>query len=448
MSDQGNWQTKRATFRERTEFMFNNDLFSDVKFFVLSSDGKNDNKSKRVIPAHKFVLSVSSPVFEAMFYGELAMTSDSIELPDCEYESLLEFFRYLYSDEVNLCGSNVMGVLHLAKKYMVPSLADKCAEYLVDNVDPLSVFNVLPSALNYEEEDLIDACWRVVDEQTEAALKSDGFATIERSLLEAIAIRDTLFIDEVDLFRAVDFWATRKCQMQGTAAEGESKRKILGERIVKSIRLPVINQEQFSAVVLDAKILTPEEVVLFFQFFSSTLTSPIGFPESKRSGIIYRCRRFDRLLHSRKFYATNGFTDYINFVIDRDIVLYGIYLCGSEDRSHSVSMKVINCENNCCISSRTGIFSSRQLKYSRDGENYFGYEVSFDPPVHLKKNMQYQIEAFISGPESGYGLSHFKSLFWNGVTFTFSTSHLIPCHGTTYAQGQFAEFVFSLYRGP
>ena len=59
-------------------------------------------------------------MFEAMFYGELAMT---IELPDCEYESLLEFFHYLYSDEVNLCGSNVMGVLHLAKKYMVPSLA-------------------------------------------------------------------------------------------------------------------------------------------------------------------------------------------------------------------------------------------------------------------------------------------------------------------------------------
>ena len=80
-----------------------------------------------MIPAHKFVLSISSPVFEAMFYGELAETRDSIELPDCEYESLLELFRYMYSDEVNLSGSNVMGVLYLAKKYIVPSLADECA---------------------------------------------------------------------------------------------------------------------------------------------------------------------------------------------------------------------------------------------------------------------------------------------------------------------------------
>ena len=75
-----------------------------------------------MIPAHKFALSISSPVFEAIFYGELAETKDSIELPDCDYESLLELFRFMYSDEANLSGSNVMGVLYLAKKYMVPSL--------------------------------------------------------------------------------------------------------------------------------------------------------------------------------------------------------------------------------------------------------------------------------------------------------------------------------------
>ena len=54
-----------------------------------------------------------------MFYGQMAETKDSIELPDCEYESLLELFRFLYSDNVNLSGSNVMQVLYLANKYMV-----------------------------------------------------------------------------------------------------------------------------------------------------------------------------------------------------------------------------------------------------------------------------------------------------------------------------------------
>ena len=71
--------------------MFDNDLFSDVKFVVAKAVGERE--SKHVVSAHKLVLSISSPVFEAMFYGELAETGDTIELPDCEYDSLLELFR-------------------------------------------------------------------------------------------------------------------------------------------------------------------------------------------------------------------------------------------------------------------------------------------------------------------------------------------------------------------
>ena len=106
------WQTTRPTIKGRNKFMFNKELLSDVKFVVRrKSDGESE--TMEVIPAHKFVLSIGSPVFEAMFYGELAETRDSIELPDCEYESLLELFRYMYSDEVNLSGSNVMGVFNI-----------------------------------------------------------------------------------------------------------------------------------------------------------------------------------------------------------------------------------------------------------------------------------------------------------------------------------------------
>ena len=197
--------------------MLNNDLFSDVKFVTRKSDDKSE--SKEVISAHKFVLSISSPVFEAMFYGELVETRDCIELPDCEYESLLELFRYMYSDEVNLSGSNVMGVLYLAKKCMVPSLVEKSTEYLQDHLDPSNVFSILPTADKYEEKNLVERCWKVTDKQAEAALKSDGFATIERSLLEPVIVRDTLCIKEIDLFQAVDLWATKQCEKQGVCSK-------------------------------------------------------------------------------------------------------------------------------------------------------------------------------------------------------------------------------------
>ena len=160
-----NWQTTRVTTRERSKFMYDNDLLTDVKFVVPKAKGEGG--SKQVISAHKLMLSISSPVFEAMFYGELAETTDSIELPDCEYDSLLELFRYMYNDEVILSGRNVMGVLYLATKYMVPSLTDKCIEYLQDNLDSSNVFSILPSVQKHEEKNQVDQCWNVIDKQTE-----------------------------------------------------------------------------------------------------------------------------------------------------------------------------------------------------------------------------------------------------------------------------------------
>ena len=80
-----NWQTKCLAIAQRTTFIFNTELLSDVKFVVPASTGESE--STKVIPAHKFVLAISSPVFYAMFYGQMAETKDSIELPECNYQS-------------------------------------------------------------------------------------------------------------------------------------------------------------------------------------------------------------------------------------------------------------------------------------------------------------------------------------------------------------------------
>ena len=218
------WQsTARSTIRERCESIFNQEFLSDVKFVVLDSQGGSESKK---IPAHRFMLAISSPVFYAMFYGELAETKDSVEVSDCEYESLLELFRFIYSDEANLTPDNVMQVMYLAKKYMLPSLADKCSAFLQKNLDASNVFYVLPDAHKYGEKDLLDQCWKVIEKETEEAVKSDGFETIERSVLEELVEKETVNIKEVELFKAVDRWAVKECEKKGLVAEGSVKRRI------------------------------------------------------------------------------------------------------------------------------------------------------------------------------------------------------------------------------
>ena len=436
-----NWQTTRPTIRERTNFIFNNHRFSDVKFVVQKMDGESE--SKQVIPAHKFVLSISSPVFEAMFYGELPETRDSIELPDCEYESLLELFRYMYSDEVNLSGSNVMGVWYLAKKYMVPSLVDKCSEYLQKNLDPSNAFSILPSARKYEEKNLLDRCWKMIDEQTEEAVKSDGFATIERSFLEEVIIRDTLRIEEIELFKAVDLWAAKECERQGFPVEGAVKRRILGEKIVKAIRFPIIEEKDFASVVLDSDMLTKEEIVSLIRHLNSISSSSEGFPEYRRSGFngdIQRCCRFNSTLYGVWNYDETR--DAIDFSVGRDIAIHGVCFFGSMKGTYTVDFELSHQQTNSVLVSLASRKLSSTLLQSTKF-SYYGFEVSFDKKVILKKKNRYCISALISGPSSIHGTNGVRCVQCSGVTFTFMDSSP-PNNATGVTQGQFPELLFSL----
>ena len=432
----------RSTIRERTKFMLNNDRFSDLKFVVRKADC--DCRRTQVIPAHKFVLAIGSPVFEAMFYGELAESRDTIELPDCDYESMLELFRFMYCDELNLTGDNVMGVLYLSKKYILPSLADKCTEYLQDQLDPSNVFSILPLAQKYEEQNLVDRCWKVVDEWAKEVVKpGNGFLTIERSLLEAIIVRDTLNIKEVELFRAVDLWARKECVRQGLPADGETKRRILGQKIFKAIRFPLMDQVDFAVVALESKILTTEEIVSVIKHMNSvSLPCPVGFPDHKRSGYlgeIQYCCRFDRVAHHSWSYGS--LRDCINVSTDRDIYLHGLRLFGRENNSYWLDLEIKSAENRSVLLSKTGWFASGLLPI-RMG-HFYGFEVLFDEILLLKRHVTYSIEALITGSASLSGANGRKEVKCSGVTITFINSKYSG-NGTSIRQGQFPELVFSI----
>ena len=436
--------TTRCTIRERCKFMFNNELLSDVKFQVVGRDAEGGSKSMKKIPAHKFLLAISSPVFYAMFYGELADNKDSIDSSDCDHESLLELFRFVYSDEVNLNADNVMQVLYLAKKYMLPSLADKCSEFLRENLDASNAFHVLPNAQKYEEKDLENHCWEVIDKHAYEAVKSDGFMTIEKSVLEELVERDSLNVREVELFKAVDCWATKECEKQGLAAEGSVKRKILGERVVKAIRFPVMEQQEFADVVLDCDILTKNESIDLTKYFSSLLKLPMGFSEAARPGSLQRIK-LSRFGSITKFAIWFYFTDRSNTIVvsvDKTIKLHAVRLFGSENNEYSVTLRVTD-SNGVALATKEDRFKSQLLQSERG--DYDGFDVAFEPPVTLQAGIQYSLDASIRGPRSEYGLCGSPRVEHAGVTFFFAnTAGAKECRDTTVSQGQFPEFVFDV----
>ena len=445
---QEDWQTNCTSISQRIKYIFNTALLSDVKFIVPMSNGESESK---VIPAHKLVLAIASPVFFAMFYGQMTDTRDSIELPDCDYESLLELFRFIYSDEVELTGSNVMHVLYLAKKYLVPSLAEKCAEFLRKNLDASNVFAILAHAQKFEDKDLEDRCWKVIEMRTYEALTSDGFAVAERSLVQSVVKREGLHVKELELFKAVNRWAEKEMEKQGIASDGKAKRRIVGEEILKEIRFPLISLKEFSSFVIDTNILNLQEVGDMIKHYCQVLTSPLPYLQSPRISVVKGVYRFNRVLQVASSPQCVHYSLILS--VDKAIHLHGVGHFGHNKRECTVSMEIKEKRSNSILGKKSGTYSSETHLH----HSYCCFDVLFDTSVILEPGMRYEISSTVSGPSSVGKTTNYASKFgsppilwagvegqklvnFEGVHFTFSASDF-PNSETIVGCEQFPFFL-------
>jgi len=86
LQEQG-WQETKLTLTQRARFLLNNPRMSDVRFIV--------GEHKAEVFAHKTILAMGSPVFEAQFFGSLSENFDTnaIEVPDIEPDTFVLFLK-------------------------------------------------------------------------------------------------------------------------------------------------------------------------------------------------------------------------------------------------------------------------------------------------------------------------------------------------------------------
>lgn len=85
------------------------------------------------IPAHKTILSASSPVFDAMFNGELKEEGD-VKIIDASSPAFKEFLQLFYGYQVKLTMDNIAEVLKLIDKYDVAAGFAVCVDFLKDHL--------------------------------------------------------------------------------------------------------------------------------------------------------------------------------------------------------------------------------------------------------------------------------------------------------------------------
>uniref|UniRef100_A0A3Q2PJL0 BTB (POZ) domain containing 3a n=1 Tax=Fundulus heteroclitus TaxID=8078 RepID=A0A3Q2PJL0_FUNHE len=324
----------------RNSVMFNNEMMADVHF-VVGPPGATQR-----VPGHKYVLAVGSSVFHAMFYGELAEDKEEIRIPDVEPPSFLAMLKYIYCDEIELCADTVLATLYAAKKYMVPHLARACVGFLETSLSARNACVLLSQSCLFEEPDLTQRCWEVIDAQAELALRSDGFCDIDAQTLESILRRETLNAKETAVFEAALSWAEAECQRRDLPPTVDNKRLVLG-KAVYLIRIPAMALEDFANGAAQSGVLTLTETNDIFLWHTASRKPDLLFCTRPRAGLApQRCHRFQSCAYRSNQWRYRGRCDSIQFAADRRVFVAGFGLygssCGSTFLFHPGSFSVLN----------------------------------------------------------------------------------------------------------
>lgn len=392
------WQTKTVTIRGRNAFMFNNRLMSDITFVVRDLEMET---SQRRIPAHKYVLAISSPVFYAMFYGPGAITNTKniITLPNCDARSFLTFLQYLYCDELSLSSDDVYEVLRLAKTYNVPCLVTECVEYLERELNPSNVFEILLQAQQFGEKGLEICCWQYIDNNTFECVQSDGMLDINRDTLIALLNRDTLEIKEIEMFLAVKRWAKARCIENNVEPTGPAMRRALGDA-VSHLRFPTttMTSEAFAEVVVTSGILLDSEVVSVFMAYNNVVSSvnPVPFSQVPRTGTLTTALKTPLLRCTTHRDTDNDkrrpHVDVLEFEVSSQIVMFGVRLYGGSKESHLYETEVqLLGPTNQVLRSSYGKFKPQANSKIPGAKRNYGFDVMFERPCEVRSAVKHTI---------------------------------------------------------
>lgn len=423
-----NWQATKATIRERNAAMFSNELMADIHFLV------GPKGTSQRIPAHKYVLATGSSVFYAMFYGGLAEDNCDIEIPDVEPAAFLALLRYLYCDEIDLEADTVLATLYAAKKYIVPHLARACVTFLETSLTAKNACLLLSQSRLFEEPELMQRCWEVIDAQAEMALKSDGFVDIDYNTLESVLARETLNAKEMVLFEAALNWATAECFRRDLDPTIENKRQVLGNALYL-VRIPAMSLEEYANGAAQSGILTLQETTDIFLYFTATNKPALLFPIKTRTGLKPQvCHRFQSSAYRSNQWRYRGRCDSIQFCVDKRIFVVGFGLYGSSNGSADYCVKI--------ELKRLGrVLAENNTKFFSDGSSNT-FHVYFEHPIQVEADTFYTASAILDGAELSYfGQEGMSEVVVGNVTFQFQCSS-DSTNGTGVQGGQIPELIF------
>uniref|UniRef100_A0A1A9Z5U1 BTB domain-containing protein n=1 Tax=Glossina pallidipes TaxID=7398 RepID=A0A1A9Z5U1_GLOPL len=200
------WQDEFHEIKERGAHLLQTEKWSDCRFLV----GTPPNQ--HIIAGHKLILAMASPVFECMFFGQMADKSDPIIIPDVQPDAFQSMMEYIYSDRINITSfDKACELCYVAKKYMLPHVVEQCTQFLWSDLSPRNACRAYEFAKLFEEPRLVQRSMELISSLTREVLNDSSFLDIEMTTLMDILDQDKLNLDsELDLFNALVRFANER----------------------------------------------------------------------------------------------------------------------------------------------------------------------------------------------------------------------------------------------
>lgn len=420
--------------------------------------------------AHKFVLSMSSPVFEAWFRfnGGLPNGEKEIALIDEEPDAFRNLLLFIYTDEVDVNANNVLGTLYTAKKYQITYLEKHCINYLETCLEPESAFFLLTKVSNrgknlpcdynqlklklsktqarmFNESELAENCLDYIDVET-STFDTEGFLETTEDIICEILKRDTLNMPEIDLYKHIIRWAKEECKRRQQVDSNESLRRILRKNIIHLIRFPLMSTEEFANEIASKslKVLNETEIINMFCYFTKNPKPATEFSVTPRYKSIKVEHSICRFTDVKSRWGHLGSSDKIRFSVDRLIYVVGFGLYGSTLTSSEYS-----CTIQLLHTDSTFVVAENRTRFYCDGSKSV-FKVVFKEPVQIEPNRQYTACATLKGHDSWYGVGGQKTISYalsKKETVTFNFCYESACNnGTSVEDGQIPVIYFALYK--
>ncbi|XP_031638057.1 BTB/POZ domain-containing protein 6-A-like [Contarinia nasturtii] len=214
-------------------------------FFVFGSSRENVVK----VPAHKCILSASSPVFDAMFFGPAREIGNTITIVDASPDEFKEFLQFFYLSSVRLTVGHKPRIMNLGEKYMLNVCKKACTELSKATLTMENMCLGYELAILFNQDDLKEYCEAKISENPMEFFKSQSFLDCEPNLLRYILQLDSLKCDESVVFDGCMAWAKTACIRKGLDGNNmQNLRSELGD-LFYEIRFGDMTLEMFNACV-------------------------------------------------------------------------------------------------------------------------------------------------------------------------------------------------------